>query len=196
MTELPTCASNPLAGERRPGTVGLPLPNTEIRVVDEQGHSLPPGTVGRVEVRTEPPFAGYWGGQEIPVGPDGFFSTGDLGTLSADGYLSIVGRTREVIISGGYNVYPREIEDALRRIDGIEDAAVVGLPHPDFGEGVTAIIEGSAVPDEETVRAILKAELADFKIPKRIVAVDCLPRNATGKVRKNQLAERFRELYA
>lgn len=195
MTELPTCASNPLTGERRPGSVGLPLPDTEIRIVDEQGRPLPPGAIGQVEVRIHPPFAGYWGGQSAQVGPDGFFSTGDLGSLLEDGYLSILGRTKEVIISGGYNIYPREIEDALRHIGGVEDAAVIGLPHPDFGEGVTAIVEGDADTDEESICAALKSQLAGFKIPKRIIAVDRLPRSATGKIRKNQLAERFRKLY-
>ena len=195
MTELPTCASNPLTGERRPGSVGRVMPDTEIRILDSKGHVLPTGAIGRIAIRTDPPFPGYWGGREAPFDPEGFFLTGDLGRFSEDGYLSIVGRATDVIVSGGYNVHPREVEDVLRRIEGIGDAAVIGLPHPDFGEGVTAIVEGDAVPAEDAVRESLKRDLAPFKIPKRVIAVDALPRNATGKVQKPRLRDRFAKLY-
>ena len=195
MTELPTCASNPLSGERRQGSVGRVMPDTEIRILDSEGRALPNGATGRIAVRTDPPFPGYWGGRKAPFDSEGFFLTGDLGRFSEDGYLSIVGRATDVIISGGYNVHPREVEDALRRIKGIADAAVVGLPHADFGEGVTAVIEGDVIPTEEAIREALKSKLAPFKIPKRVIAVDALPRNATGKVQKPQLRNRFADLY-
>lgn len=195
MTEMPTCASNPLDGERRPGTVGHVMPRTEIRIADEEGRALPAETIGQIEIRSEPPFPGYWGDRSAPLRPDGYFMTGDLGRFSTDGYLSIVGRTKEVIISGGYNIHPREIEDALRRIDGINDAAVIGLPHPDFGEGVTAVVECDVVPDETSIRDRLKAEFVAYKVPKEIVVMERLPRNATGKVRKDLLRTQFKELY-
>jgi malonyl-CoA/methylmalonyl-CoA synthetase len=195
MTELPTCTSNPLAGDRRHGTVGRVMPGTEIRIVDRTGNPLPTGSTGEVEVRSEPPFPGYWGDRPDPLRSDGFFMTGDLGQISEDGYLSIVGRTKEVVITGGYNIYPREIEDTLRRIDGIEDAAIIGLPHPDFGEGVTAVIEGDLLPESAEIKEILKSTLAAYKVPKEVIIVDRLPRNATGKVRKDLLRKQLRNIY-
>lgn len=198
MTELPTCASNPLDGERRPGTVGRVVAGTEVRIVDDDGGPVPPATVGRIEVRTRPRFAGYWRRPEetrAAFRPDGFFVTGDLGQFSDDGYLSIVGRISDVIISGGYNVYPREIEAVLRTIDGIADAAVIGLAHPDFGEGVTAVVEGTEVPDEAAIIAALRRRLAAFKVPKRVIAVAGLPRNETGKVLKAELRRNLCDLY-
>ncbi len=197
MTETGMLTSNPLAGERRAGSVGLPLPGTEVRVLDDAGRDCAPGTVGHVVVRGDNVFPGYWRMPEKTreeFTDDGFFRTGDVGSLSADGYLSIVGRSKDLIISGGYNVYPKEIELALDELDWVQESAVVGVPHSDFGEAVTAVVvprPGAGAASEAQVIAALKGKLANFKVPKRVYFVDELPRNAMGKVQKNVLRERF-----
>jgi malonyl-CoA/methylmalonyl-CoA synthetase len=199
MTETGMLTSNPLDGDRRAGTVGPALPGTEVRVVDDDGRACPPGENGHVQVRGANVFSGYWRMPEKSreeFTADGFFRTGDMGSLSADGYLTIAGRSKDLIITGGYNVYPKEIELALDELPGVRESAVVGVPHPDFGEAVTAVVvpaEGKA-PDEAELIAALKARLANFKVPKRIYMVDELPRNAMGKVQKNVLRERYRLL--
>ena len=196
MTETGMLTSNPLHGERRAGSVGPPLPGTEVRIVDDDGRSVAQGAIGHVLVRGDNVFQGYWRmperNQEEFV--DGWFRTGDMGALSADGYLSIVGRSKDLIITGGYNVYPKEIELALDELPGVQESAVVGVPHPDFGEAVTAVIVPApgARPTEAEVIAALKRKLANFKVPKRVYVEDELPRNAMGKVQKNVLRDRYK----
>lgn len=197
MTETGMLTSNPLSGERRPGTVGLPLPGTDVRVVDDDGKYRPAGEVGHVQVRGENVLQGYWrmpDRNKEEFTPDGYFRTGDLGRFSADGYLTIVGRSKDLIITGGYNVYPKEIELALDELPGVLESAVVGVPHKDFGEAVTAVVvlrpEGPAPGEREVIDA-LRARLANFKLPKRVHFVDELPRNAMGKIQKNVLRDRY-----
>jgi len=197
MTETSMLSSNPLSGERRPGSVGYPLPGVEIRVVDAQDCPVGADTVGEIQVRGPNVFKGYWGmpdrtAQEFTA--DGYFRTGDQGLFADDGYLNILGRNKDMIITGGLNVYPKEVELALDELDGIIESAVIGVPHADFGEGVVAIIvpETSQEPAESDIIATLRDRLANFKLPKRVILVDELPRNTMGKVQKNEL----RQVYA
>jgi malonyl-CoA/methylmalonyl-CoA synthetase len=198
MSEGGMFSSNPYRGERRGGTVGLPLPGLSLRIVDDSGAPCPPDAVGNIEVRGESVFVGYWGMPDKTAQAftaDGFFQTGDLGQVAADGYVSIVGRSKDLVITGGLNVYPKEIEELIDALPGVLESAVIGLPHPDFGEAVTAIVvrrddaAGLAL-DAQHIIGALKATLANFKVPKRVVLVDELPRNAMGKVQKNVLRER------
>jgi malonyl-CoA/methylmalonyl-CoA synthetase len=197
MTETGMLTSNPLAGERRAGSVGPPLAGTEVRIVDDDDAACAPGAIGHVLVKGANVFKGYWRMPEKnrdEFTTDGFFRTGDMGSVASDGYLTIVGRSKDLIITGGYNVYPKEIELALDELPGVRESAVVGVPHPDFGEAVTAVIvarAGEAAPTESQVIAALKGKLANFKVPKRVHFVEDLPRNAMGKVQKNLLRERF-----
>jgi malonyl-CoA/methylmalonyl-CoA synthetase len=197
MTETGMLTSNPLEGERRGGTVGLPLPGVQVRVVDENNRALAAGEVGNVQVKGDNVLAGYWRMPEKDKDEftaDRYFRTGDVGVFSADGYLSIVGRSKDLIITGGFNVYPKEIELAIDEMPGVLESAVVGVPHADFGEAVTAVVvsrRGMAAPSESDVIASLKSRLANFKIPKRVVFLDELPRNAMGKVQKNELRKRL-----
>jgi malonyl-CoA/methylmalonyl-CoA synthetase len=197
MTETGMLTSNPLEGERRAGSVGPALPGVAVRVVDDAGRDCARGAIGNVIVRGPNVFSGYWRMPEKTAEeftPDGFFRTGDVGSLSADGYLTIVGRSKDLIISGGYNVYPKEIELAIDELPGVQESAVVGVPHPDFGEAVTAVVvprHGQGAASEGAIIAALKERLANFKVPKRVYFVDELPRNAMGKVQKNVLRDRF-----
>jgi malonyl-CoA/methylmalonyl-CoA synthetase len=182
--------------------VGRPLPAVEVRVTDpETGTGLPTDAVGMIEVKGPNVFAGYWNMREKTAAEfraDDFFITGDLGKLDAEGYLFIVGRGKDLIITGGFNVYPKEIETEIDAIPGVFESAVVGVPHADFGEGVTAAVvrvSGSSV-NERIILDALSGRLAKFKQPKRIIFVDTLPRNAMGKVQKNLLRERFGDLYS
>jgi malonyl-CoA/methylmalonyl-CoA synthetase len=202
MSETLMNTSNPYEGERVPGSVGPPLPGVEVRIADpESGMPLPEvGSVGMIEVRGPNVFRGYWRMPEKTAAEfrqDGFFITGDVGRFDRNGYLFIVGRAKDLIISGGYNVYPVEVETELDALSGVAESAVIGVPHPDFGEGVTAVIvaRAGAVLDENTLRAALEQRLAKYKLPKRIVFVNEMPRNAMGKVQKAQLRERYRDLY-
>jgi len=197
MTETGMLASNPLDGDRRAGTVGKPLPGTDLRVVDDDDRTLGAGEIGHIQVRGPSVLPGYW---EMPeknaeeFTGDGFFRTGDMGTLSPDGYVTIVGRSKDLIITGGYNVYPKEVELAIDEIGGVQESAVVGVPHADFGEAVTAVVvraAGSETPSEKDVLSALKGRLANFKVPKHVYFVEELPRNAMGKVQKNVLRDRF-----
>ncbi len=196
MTETNMNTSNPYFGDRRAGTVGFPLPGVELRIVAE-GAEVAPGEVGGIEVRGPNVFQGYWQMPERTaeeLRPDGWFITGDLGQVDADGYLSIVGRAKDLIISGGYNVYPREVELLLDDVPGVLESAVIGLPHPDFGEAVFAILvhrPGEAV-DIAAAEALLREKLARFKQPKAMVVVPDLPRNTMGKVQKNLLREAYK----
>jgi malonyl-CoA/methylmalonyl-CoA synthetase len=200
MTETNMNTSNPYIGARKPGTVGLPLPGTEIRIVDKNGDAVPQGEVGMITVRGPNVFQGYWrlpDKTKAEFRHDGFFITGDMGQRGAEGYISIVGRGKELVITGGLNVYPREVETSLNAVPGVSDSAVFGLPHPDLGEGVTAVIVASGGEEltEARILAALEDRLAKFKRPKRILFVDEIPRNAMGKVQKPLLQKRYSGLY-
>ena len=201
MTETNMNASNPCDGDRVAGTVGLPLPGVEIIVTDpETGAELAQGEVGMIEVRGPNVFKGYWQMPEktaAELRDNGFFITGDLGKIDERGYLHIVGRGKDLIITGGYNVYPKEIETEIDAIPGVLESAVVGVPHRDFGEGVTAVVvpTGKVALAEADVLKDLEGRLAKFKLPKRVLFVDELPRNTMGKVQKNLLRDRFGDLY-
>ena len=201
MSETGMTASNPIDGERRPGAVGFPLPEVEMRITDEKtGGELPPGRAGMIEARGPNIFKEYWRMPEktrAAFRDDGFFITGDLGRFDDDGYLRIVGRVSDMIVTGGLNMYPSEVEAAINALPGISESAVVGAPHPDFGEGAVAFIvpEKNAAPDEGEIVAALRKRLANFKIPKRTISIDALPRNTMGKVQKNILRERCRNVF-
>ncbi len=195
MTEAGMITSNPYDGERKAGTVGFPLDN-EVRIADEEGNVLADGEIGILEIKGPNVFKGYWQMPEKTASefrPDGFFITGDMTRKGEDGYYRIVGRSKDLIISGGYNVYPKEIESFIDEMPGIEESAVVGRPHPDFGEAVVAfVVPDGSVPGlkEEDVIAFIKEKLANFKVPKQVYIVGDLPRNTMGKVQKNQLRDR------
>jgi malonyl-CoA/methylmalonyl-CoA synthetase len=196
MSETIMLTSNPCVGERRGGTVGLPLPGVQLRVVNAQDEAVPPGEIGDIQVKGLNVFAGYWRmpdrtAQEFTT--DGFFRTGDVGQLDAEGYLHIVGRSKDLIISGGYNVYPAELESFINALPGVAESAVVGVPHADFGEvGVALVVpRPGANLAPEPILASLKASVANYKVPKRCVVVAELPRNAMGKVQKNLLREYY-----
>ncbi len=198
MSETVMLSSNPYEGERRSGTVGFPLPGVSVRVAKSDGKICAHGEIGDIQVKGPNIFRGYWQMPEKTAEEftqDGYFKTGDLGCFDADGYLSIVGRSKDLIITGGYNVYPKEIESVINEIKGVAESAVIGLPHADFGEAVTAVIvaQGDAQLDEAAIIGSLKNRIANFKIPKRVMFVDELPRNAMGKVQKNLLRAKFRE---
>ena len=202
MTETNMNTSNPYEGDRRAGTVGLPLPGVEVRVTNpETGEALPAGEIGMVEVRGPNVFQGYWRMPEKTaeeLRETGFFITGDLGQFSDDGYLSIVGRGKDLIISGGFNVYPKEVESEIDDMPAVLESAVIGLPHPDFGEGVAAVVvpaPGASVSGDD-VTAALKDRLAKFKQPKRVYVVDELPRNTMGKVQKNVLRDTYKDAFS
>ncbi|CUH48872.1 malonate--CoA ligase [Ruegeria atlantica] len=197
MTETNMNTSNPYDGERRAGTVGLALPGTEVIVTNpETGEPLPRGEVGMIEVRGPNVFQGYWQMPEKTaeeLRENGFFITGDLGQCSEDDYLSIVGRSKDLIITGGYNVYPKEIEDVLNDIDGILETAVFGIPDAEFGEAIiaTLVAEPSAQLDMEQIAVTIRDKLSRFKHPRRYEIVPGLPRNTMGKVQKNVLREQY-----
>ena len=193
--------SNPYDGERRAGTVGFLLPGVEAKVCDpETLDVLPTGEIGVLLVRGPNVFKGYWQMPEKTreeLLEDGFLITGDLAKIDADGYVHIVGRGKDLIISGGYNIYPKEIEMFLDALDGVRESAVVGAPHPDFGESVVAVLvpEGGAEIDLAAVDAAVRRDLAGFKRPRHVEIIDELPRNTMGKVQKNQLRDRFAEVF-
>ena len=201
MTETNMNTSNPYDGDRRAGTVGFPLPGVEIKIADpDNGLALADGEVGQLEVRGPNVFQGYWNMPEKTaeeLREDGYFQTGDLGFRDQDGYIHIVGRSKDMIISGGYNVYPIEIEAEIDAIKGVTESAVIGLPHRDFGEGVTAIVVSKEDPDDIEQRVVeqLSTVLARYKIPKRVICVDELPRNTMGKVQKKALRDTYADLY-
>ena len=200
MTETNMNTSNPYDGERRAGTVGFPLPGVELKITHpDTGEIVPEGDVGLIEVKGENVFKGYWNMPEKTaeeLRDNGFFVTGDLGHIDADGYVSIVGRNKDLIISGGYNIYPKEIELVLDEQPGVIESAVIGVPHPDFGETVVGVIAGKeADVDMASLSTAIEAALARFKHPRKLVFVDALPRNAMSKVQKNELREQFRTLF-
>jgi malonyl-CoA/methylmalonyl-CoA synthetase len=199
MSETAMLTSNPYdpsLGERRGGTVGFPLPGVTIRVQGENKHAVPTGEIGAIEVKGPNVFKGYWRMPEKTAdefSADGFFKTGDVGKYDERGYITIVGRSKDLIISGGYNVYPAEIEGYLNDLPGVEESAVIGIPHPDFGEvGVAVLIAKPGIAlDPAKIIASMKANLANFKVPKQCFVIDALPRNTMGKVQKNILREQY-----
>ncbi|MEN3793619.1 malonyl-CoA synthase [Fulvimarina sp. MAC3] len=199
MTETNMNTSNPYEGERRAGTVGFPLKGTELRIVGEDGTELAEGEIGSIEVRGPNVFKGYWQMPEKTKSEfreDGFFVTGDLGQIDGDGYVSIVGRDKDLVISGGYNVYPKEVELVIDELDGVVESAVIGVPHPDFGEGVVGVVVTDKPLQEDEIVAPLKEKLAKYKQPKRIIFVDEIPRNTMGKVQKNILRDTYGDLFS
>jgi malonyl-CoA/methylmalonyl-CoA synthetase len=201
MTETNMNTSNPYDGERVPGTVGFPLPGVDLRVVDpETGAPLATDEIGMIEVRGPNVFKGYWRNPEKTAAEfraDGFFITGDLGKIDPRGYVHIVGRGKDLIITGGYNVYPKEVESEIDAMDGVIESAVFGVAHPDFGEGVTAavVLTPGATVDEKAITEALETRLARFKQPKRVITVEELPRNTMGKVQKNVLRDQYKGIY-
>jgi malonyl-CoA/methylmalonyl-CoA synthetase len=201
MTETNMNTSNPYEGERIPGSVGFPLPGVSLRIVDpEEGVPVTGGEVGMIEVAGPNIFKGYWRMPEKTAEEftdDGYFKTGDLGRIDEKGYVYIVGRGKDLVITGGFNVYPKEVEAEIDALPGVVESAVIGLPHPDFGEGVTAVVvrKAGAKLDEREISRALDGRLAKFKLPKRIVFADNLPRNAMGKVQKNVLRSTYQNLY-
>ena len=201
MTETNITVSNPLTGDRVAGTVGLPLPGIALRIVDPTtGTQVADGEVGMIEVRGDSVFSGYWRQPEKTAAEfrtDGFFITGDLGQRDSHGYVSIVGRGKDLIISGGFNIYPKEVEEEIDALAGVLESAVIGVPHPDFGEAVVAVV---APKDDQTVEeariiSSLQTRLAAFKRPKRVITVSALPRNAMGKVQKAELRRAYAHLF-
>jgi malonyl-CoA/methylmalonyl-CoA synthetase len=201
MTETNMNTSNPYDGDRVPGAVGFPLPGVSARVTDpETGKELARDSIGMIEVKGPNVFKGYWGMPEKTKSEfrdDGFFITGDLGKIDDRGYVHILGRGKDLVISGGFNVYPKEIETEIDAMPGVVESAVIGLPHADFGEGVTAVVvcHPDADVSESSVLKALDGRLAKFKMPKRVFVVDDLPRNAMGKVQKNVLRDAYKEIY-
>ena len=198
MSETLMNTSNPVDGERVPGTVGFPLPGVEIQVVNDEGEIRPSGEVGGIEVRGPNVFDGYWRMPEkrtTEFRANGFFKSGDMGFLNGEGRLTIVGRDKDVVISGGLNIYPAEIESAIDEYDGIVETAVVGAPHPDFGEGLIAVVVATRPVDLTVLREFLSDRLASFKHPKALKQVEQLPRNAMGKIQKNSLREQFADSF-
>jgi malonyl-CoA/methylmalonyl-CoA synthetase len=202
MTETNMNTSNPYEGERRAGTVGFPLPGIELKITDPAtGATMPDGEVGQIEVRGPNVFKGYWQMPEKTaeeLREDGFFITGDLGLIDDRGYVQIVGRNKDLIISGGYNIYPKEIEQVLDDQPGVLESAVIGVPHPDFGETVVGVLvaQPDTTPDLDAIADAVGASLARFKHPRKLVVLPELPRNAMGKVQKNLLRDQFADLFS
>jgi len=209
MSETVMLTSNPYCpdsrygqqSERRGGTVGFPLPGVQLRVRGDDGQDLPVGDIGGIEVKGPNVFKGYWRMPEKTAEEftaDGFFKTGDVGKVDERGYVTIVGRSKDLIISGGYNVYPAEIEGYINEMKGVAESALIGVPHPDFGEvGVAVVIAKPGVSlSPESIVAELKSKLANFKIPKKCYVVAELPRNTMGKVQKNLLREQYKTEFA
>jgi len=204
MSETVMLTSNPYfpaEGDRRGGTVGFALPGVGVRVVGDAGSACTTDQIGGVEVTGPNVFKGYWRMPEKTreeFTPDGWFKTGDVGRIDARGYLTIVGRSKDLIITGGYNVYPAEVEGVLNELPGVSESAVIGVPHPDFGEAVVAVVVArpGATPDPTALVGALKSQIANFKVPKHVFVVDELPRNTMGKVQKNLLRDQHKALFA
>ena len=200
MTETNMSTSNPYDGERIAGTVGVPLPGVELRIADAKtGKSVPDGEIGIIELKGDNVFTGYWQMPEKTkesFRDDGFFITGDMARIDEHGYVVIVGRDKDLIISGGLNVYPKEIESMIDELEGVNESAVIGVPHPDFGEAVVAVIVAAdKTLNEESVMEYLADKLAKFKQPKAVFFVEALPRNTMGKVQKVALRAEHKELF-
>jgi malonyl-CoA/methylmalonyl-CoA synthetase len=201
MTETNMNTSNPYEGVRKPGTVGPPLPGVEVRIVDDQGGAVAPNDIGNLQVRGPNVFKGYWkmpGKTADDFSGDGFFDTGDKGIIDDDGYVSIVGRAKDLVISGGLNVYPKEVEIFIDDVTGVKESAVIGVPHADFGEAVVAVVvlePGAGLVEDDVITAC-KENIANFKVPKRVLFVAELPRNTMAKVQKNILRKTYKDLLA
>ena len=203
MSETVMLTSNPYRvqdGPRKGGTVGFPLPGVGLRVQDDAGQALPAGEIGGIQVQGPNVFGGYWRMPEKTkeeFTADGWFKTGDVGRVDAEGYVTIVGRSKDMIITGGYNVYPAEVEGFINDMPGVAESAVVGVPHPDFGEAVVAVLiaKPGAALDSAAIVAALKSQIANFKVPKKVFVLDELPRNTMGKVQKNLLREQYKTLF-
>jgi malonyl-CoA/methylmalonyl-CoA synthetase len=192
--------SNPLEGRRLPGSIGLALPGIAVRIVGNDDLPLDPDKVGEIQVRGPNVFSGYWKEPQMSrtcFTPDGFFRTGDLGRMDEKGYIFILGRAKDLIISGGFNVYPKEVEDCINRFEGVQESAVIGMPHPDFGEGVMAVVVArpGVNVDAEGLKRFLRRRLANYKLPKCVVIAKELPRNTIGKVQKNRLREIYLQVW-
>lgn len=202
MTETNMNTSNPCNGDRRASTVGFPLPGVEVIITNPQtGGQLKPREIGAVEVRGPNVFKGYWNMPEKTkdeLRENGFFMTGDLGKIDEDGYLHIIGRDKDLIISGGFNIYPKEIELLLDEQAGVVESAVIGVPHPDFGETPVGILvaDRNQKPDVAAIEKQIVEALARFKHPRKLIIVDELPRNTMGKVQKNLLREKYKNLFS
>ena len=205
MSETVMLTSNPYQGKRKAGTVGPPLPGVGLRLIDETGQVITPqpgrvSGIGGVQVRGPNVFVGYWNMPEKTreeFTEDGWFKTGDMGRYDEDGYVVLVGRSKDLIITGGYNVYPKEIEMLLDDLAGVEESAVIGLPHPDFGEAVAAVVvprKGVSLA-EASLLAQVKGQIANYKVPKRLFVVEQLPRNVMGKVQKNLLRDQYAKTF-
>ena len=200
MTETNMNTSNPLDGERKPGTVGPPLPGVDVRITDDEGNLLPANNIGNLQVRGPNVFIGYW---KMPdktaedFTEDGFFNTGDKGRIDDDGYVSIVGRAKDMVITGGLNVYPKEVEQVLDDQPGVLESAVIGVAHGDLGEAPVGVLvaDGSRDLDLEALSQTVAQSLARFKCPRKLVVIDALPRNTMGKVQKNLLRETYADLF-
>ena len=196
MSEAGMITSNPLKGNRIPGTVGFPLRDINVRISDQNGNPLPAGHTGILEVKGPNVFSGYWVKTErtsTHFRNDGFFISGDLANMTGNGRITIIGRGQDLVITGGLNVYPKEVEDCLNQLPGIQESAVIGIPHPDFGEALVAIItsENGTLIEEQNIITALKQDLASFKVPRRIIRVPNLPKNVMGKVQKNILRKNY-----
>ena len=192
MSETGIISSNPLRGSSIAGSVGFPLAAIQLRICDENGLRMGPGETGSIEIIGPNVFSGYWQMPEKTAQDfraDGWFITGDLGFLNDEGRLFIIGRSKDMIISGGYNVYPKEVESSLEKLDGIVECAVIGVPHPDYGEGVLAVCVGDGEHHQEELLALLSGQLAAYKRPKALIFIDHLPLNTMGKVQKNVLRD-------
>ena len=200
MNETGINTSNPIRGDRLPGSIGTTLSHTSLRIVDDNDQEIERNKAGHIQVKGPNVFSGYWEKTEKTresFTQDGFFRTGDIGVKSNDDYISIVGRAKDMIITGGLNVYPSEIELTINRIEGVKESAIIGLPHADFGEAVTAVIvlyHADALSSDTIISAI-KNSLANYKIPKKVIFVNELPKNAMGKVQKNILRAEYSNLY-
>jgi malonyl-CoA/methylmalonyl-CoA synthetase len=186
----------PEGGERRGGTVGFPLPGVGVRIHGDAGQAVAAGEIGHIQVRGPNVFGGYWRMPEKTkeeFTADGWFKTGDVGKIDADGYVTIVGRSKDLVITGGYNVYPAEVEGVINELPGVAESAVIGVPHPDFGEGVVAVVVPRAGAEvvPEAIIAALKGRIANFKVPKAVFIALELPRNTMGKVQKNMLRQQY-----
>jgi malonyl-CoA/methylmalonyl-CoA synthetase len=202
MSETNMNTSNPVQGQRKPGTVGPPLPGVEVRIVDDNGEELEKNSIGNLLVKGPNVFKGYWKMPEKTLEDfteDSFFKTGDKAKIDDDGYVSIVGRSKDMIITGGLNVYPKEVELVLDEINGVSESAVIGVSHLDFGEAVVAVVvrnSSSIEPDENEIISSAKDQLAKYKLPKRVIFVDQLPRNTMSKVQKNILRDNYKNLFS
>jgi malonyl-CoA/methylmalonyl-CoA synthetase len=200
MTETSMNASNPLDGERRAGSIGLALPNVSLRVVDENEDELPAGEIGHLQVHGPHVFSGYWRMRKKTAEEftsDGYFRTGDQASIESDGYISIVGRAKDLVISGGMNVYPGEVEAVLDALPEVNESAVIGAPHPDYGEGVLAVVVANTDTDIKGPELIdqLRPRIAAYKLPKQVFMVTELPRNSMGKVQKSLLREQYGDIF-